>query len=76
MAHMQLPAKHVVVIGDSLHTDVVGALLCGCRCIQVASLPHPPRCWEKLLGTWVQTPYPGGGELWKFDDPVGYESFF
>ncbi|TBR58490.1 YqeG family HAD IIIA-type phosphatase [Mastigocladus laminosus UU774] len=76
MTYMQLPAKHVVVIGDSLHTDVVGAWLCGCRCIQVASLPHPPRWWEKLAGKWVQIPYPEEAELWEFDAGVGYDKFF
>ncbi|MCP6763057.1 MAG: YqeG family HAD IIIA-type phosphatase [Fischerella sp. CENA71] len=76
MGHIGLPAKHVVVIGDSLHTDAVGAWLSGCRYIQVASLPHPPRWWEKLAGKWVQTPYPDGAELWEFDAAVGYEKFF
>ncbi|OUL23303.1 YqeG family HAD IIIA-type phosphatase [Nostoc sp. 106C] len=76
MAYMQLPSKHVVVIGDSLHTDVVGAWLCGCHCIQVASLPHPPRWWEKLAGKWIQIPYPDHGELWEFDPTVGYDDFF
>src|SRR5213078_2983356 len=27
--YMRLPAKHILVVGDSLHTDFVGALLCG-----------------------------------------------
>jgi HAD superfamily phosphatase (TIGR01668 family) len=76
MAYMQLPSKNVVVIGDSLHTDVVGAWLCGCRCIQVASLPHPLRWWEKLAGKWIQIPYPDGKELWEFDPTVGYKDFF
>lgn len=75
IAYMRLPAKHVLVIGDSLHTDFVGSLLCGCRFMQVASLPHPPRWWEKLAGKWVQIPYPSGGELWDFDGVTGYESF-
>jgi HAD superfamily phosphatase (TIGR01668 family) len=76
MGYMRLSAKQVVVIGDSLHTDIVGAWLCGCRSIQVASLPHPPRWWEKLFGKWVQTSYPQECELWKFNDPIGYERFF
>ncbi|MHC5937614.1 YqeG family HAD IIIA-type phosphatase [Nostoc sp.] len=75
IAHMRLPAKHILVVGDSLHTDFVGALLCGCAFIQVATLPHPPRWWEKFAGKWVQIPYPSGGELWNFDDAAGYESF-
>lgn len=56
MLHMRLHPKQVVVIGDSLHTDVLGALLVGCWSIQVTSLPHPPRWWERLLGRWLQTP--------------------
>src|SRR5579883_85990 len=76
MAHMRLNAKHVVVIGDSLHTDFIGAWLCGCHFIQVASMPHPPRWWEKLAGRWVQIPYPDEADLWNFEPGVGYESFF
>jgi uncharacterized protein len=64
--HMQLSSKEVVVIGDSRHTDILGAFLVGCRSIQVASLPHPPRWWEKLLGTLVQKPCPKGIDLWRF----------
>ncbi|PSN15115.1 YqeG family HAD IIIA-type phosphatase [filamentous cyanobacterium CCT1] len=56
--HMQLTPQQVVVIGDSRHTDVLGAWLVGCPSIQVASLPHPPRWWEKLLGKHLQNPYP------------------
>ena len=63
---MQLSSQRVVVIGDSRHTDILGAWLAGCRSIQVASLPHPPRWWEKLLGKYVQTPYPKELELWNF----------
>jgi len=47
-AYMQLNPKQVVVIGDSLHTDVLGAWLSGCSCIQVPTLPHPPTWWEKF----------------------------
>ena len=67
LKYLQLKPKQVVVIGDSRHTDVLGSLLSGCPSIQVASLPHPPRWWEKLLGEWVQTPYPSDCELWKLD---------
>ena len=67
LLHMKLKPKQVVVIGDSRHTDVLGALLAGCSCIQVASLPHPPRWWEKLFGQWVQMPYPVDCELLPFD---------
>lgn len=67
MNSIQLPPEKVVVIGDSLHTDVMGAKLCGCSCIQVATLPHPPRWWEKIVGKWVQKTYPKGHEIWDFD---------
>lgn len=67
IAYMQLQPQQVVVIGDGLHTDVVGAWLLGCCSIQVATLPHPLRWWEKIGGKWVQTPYPNNGELWDFD---------
>jgi|GEM_PF-2766058 len=63
---MQLSTKQVVVIGDSRHTDLLGAWLVGCRSIQVASLPHSPRWWEKLFGKYVQIPYPKGMEIWNF----------
>ena len=66
MKQMQLPSTQVVVIGDSRHTDILGAFLVRCRSIQVATLPHPPRWWEKLLGKYVQTPYPKRLELWEF----------
>ncbi len=66
MAHMGVNSSQTVVIGDSLHTDVLGALLAGCGVIQVASLPHPPRWWERLLGQWVQISYPTDEDLWSF----------
>ena len=64
---MQLMPKQVLVIGDSLHTDIFGAWIVGCPSIQVASLPHPPRWWEKIIGSRVQLPYPNSNELWLFD---------
>ncbi|WP_072016055.1 YqeG family HAD IIIA-type phosphatase [Leptolyngbya sp. KIOST-1] len=64
---MQLKPRQVVVIGDSFHTDVLGSILVGCSCVQVASLPHPPRWWEKILGKWVQVPYLNTEELWLAD---------
>lgn len=64
LKYMRLKPKQVVVIGDSRHTDMLGAMLVGCPFIQVATLPHPFRWWEKLLGKRVQTPYPAGHELW------------
>ncbi|MBD1847819.1 YqeG family HAD IIIA-type phosphatase [Cyanobacteria bacterium FACHB-63] len=70
MKHMNVLPKQVVVIGDSRHTDVLGAWLSGCFSIQVASLPHPPRWWERLLGKYVQTPYPSAQMLW--DSPLYY----
>jgi len=70
--YMQLKPEQVVVIGDSLHTDVIGAFWVGCTCIQVATLPHPPRWWEIILGRFVQMPYPKGAELWDFD-PSHYQ---
>lgn len=75
IAYMELPAKHILVVGDSLHTDFVGALFSGCAYIQVATLPHPLRWWEKLAGRWLQIPYPSGGELWNFDGAADYKSF-
>lgn len=64
---MGLRPQQAIAIGDSLHTDILGAWLCGCHSLQVASLPHPPRWWEKLLGRWVQIPYPQDRELWLVD---------
>jgi uncharacterized protein len=66
MRAMQLAPHQVVVIGDSLHTDLVGAWIVGCAQIQVASLPHPPRWWEKLIGKYIQIAYPIDCELWEF----------
>lgn len=68
LKYMQLQPKQVVVIGDSRHTDILGAWLVGCHSIQVATLPHPFRWWEKLLGKRVQTPLPYGHELWDWDN--------
>ena len=67
LKYMQLKPKQVVVIGDSRHTDVLGAWVVGCPSIQVATLPHPFRWWEKLLEKRVQTPYPNDHELWDND---------
>ena len=55
---MSLKPGQVVVIGDSFHTDVLGAWLARCYAIQVASLPHPARIWEKYIGKIVHIPYP------------------
>jgi hypothetical protein len=74
MKHMQLLPKQVVVIGDSRHTDVLGAWLVGCPSIQVASLPHPPRWWERLLGKYVQIPFPSDHELWEFQPSNHYKN--
>ncbi|MDR9893132.1 YqeG family HAD IIIA-type phosphatase [Aetokthonos hydrillicola Thurmond2011] len=67
-----LKPQQVVVIGDGLHTDILGAWFSGCSSIQVASLPHPPRWWEKLTGRFLQMSYPTTAELWDFDS-VEYE---
>lgn len=67
ITYLKLKPKQVLVVGDSFHTDVLGAWLAGCSWIQVATLPHPPRWWEKLLRTWVQIPYHDYQELWGFD---------
>ena len=75
LAQMKLHPKQVIVIGDSVHTDVLGAWILGSFHIQVATLPHPPRWWEKLAGKWVQIPYPRGEELWEFNDAHSYENF-
>ena len=68
IAQMNLYPNQVVVIGDSVHTDIIGAWVLGSCHIQVATLPHPPRWWEKLAGKWVQIPYPSTTELWDFED--------
>jgi HAD superfamily phosphatase (TIGR01668 family) len=67
LRQMRLSPKQVVVIGDSRHTDILGAWLVGCPSIQVATLPHPFRWWEKLFGKRVQSPYPSHLELWEYD---------
>lgn len=67
IAHMGLHPQQVVIIGDGLHTDIIGAWLLGCCSIQVATLPHPLRWWEKLAGKWIQMSYPKHNELWDFD---------
>jgi HAD superfamily phosphatase (TIGR01668 family) len=72
IARLQLQSQQVVVIGDGLHTDILGARLSGCSSIQVASLPHPLRWWEKLARRWLQIPYPETETLWDFD-PTEYE---
>ncbi len=59
LKEMNLSAKEVVVIGDSRHTDILGAWLVGCTSIQVASLPHLARWWERIAGKYIQTPYHG-----------------
>lgn len=64
MKYMDVTPEQVVVIGDSRHTDILGAWLVGCLSIQVASLPHPPRWWERLCGKYVQIPYSSDQKLW------------
>jgi uncharacterized protein len=67
VSSMQLTKRQVVMIGDSFHTDVVGAWISACHCVQVASLPHPFSWWEKMAGHWLHRPYPSDRELWHFD---------
>ncbi|HEY9906869.1 MAG TPA: YqeG family HAD IIIA-type phosphatase [Thermosynechococcaceae cyanobacterium] len=67
LTKMGLKPAQVVVIGDSRHTDMLGAWLVGCPSIQVATLPHPLRWWEQLLGKRVQTPYPAHLDLLDFN---------
>jgi uncharacterized protein len=55
---MNLRPNEVIVIGDSFHTDVLGSKISKLKSIQVSSLPHPKRWWEKLIGTYVQKSYP------------------
>lgn len=75
LMQMELAPHQVMVIGDSRHTDVLGAWLVGCSCIQVTTLPHPPRWWEKLCGRLVQIPYPPEQELWDMDgQPIRYSN--
>jgi uncharacterized protein len=70
LAQLGLKRQRVVVIGDSFHTDRLGAALMGMRCIQVASLPHPPLWWEYWLGSFVHRPYPESAiaDLVKLED--------
>jgi uncharacterized protein len=70
---MQLSPNQVVVIGDSRHTDILGAWFVGCRSIQVASLPHPPHWWETLFGKLVQVSYPKDQVLWEFQALAHYK---
>ncbi|MBD1912508.1 MULTISPECIES: YqeG family HAD IIIA-type phosphatase [unclassified Leptolyngbya] len=63
LKQMGLRSRAVVVIGDSLHTDLIGAWFVGCRTIQVASLPHDPHWWETLAGQWLHVPYPTPEQL-------------
>ncbi len=65
---MNLAPHQAVVVGDSRHTDMLGAWLVGCASIQVASLPHPPRWWERVAGRWIQIPYPAHLELWELEN--------
>jgi predicted HAD superfamily phosphohydrolase YqeG len=71
---MQLQPERVVVIGDSRHTDILGAWLIGCPSIQVASLPHPYSWWEKLFGKYLQNPYPNKNDLCNFQPSNYYEN--
>lgn len=65
---MDLKPHQVIVIGDSFHTDQLGAWLIGCPMIQVASLPHPKRSWERVIGRFVHRSYPRDRTLWTVSD--------
>lgn len=71
LERMEVARHHAIVIGDSRHTDILGAWISQLPSIQVASLPHPPRWWERIAGRWVQFPYPVPEELLRFD-PSNY----
>ncbi|BAZ41405.1 HAD-superfamily hydrolase subfamily IIIA [Calothrix sp. NIES-4101] len=68
ISYMRSYPSQVFVIGDSFHTDVMGAKITGCHCIQVATLPHPPRWWEIIAGRYLQKPYPQQREIWNFQE--------
>ena len=67
LKEMKLLSHQVTVVGDSFHTDILGAHFTGCSSIQVLSLPHPARWWEKFGGRWLQKPYHDPHELWSCD---------
>ena len=54
---LELSENQIILIGDTWPTDILGGKLLGIKTIQVASLPHPPRFWEKIL-PFVQQQYP------------------
>ncbi|MBD1845969.1 YqeG family HAD IIIA-type phosphatase [Cyanobacteria bacterium FACHB-63] len=68
LKRMELKPHQVVVIGDSFHTDKLGAWLIGCSMIQVSSLPHPKRSWERMIGRFVHRAYPHDRALWTVND--------
>lgn len=53
-----VPKHQIIIVGDAMHTDGLGAWFVGCDWIQVASLPHPMHWWEKLLSSWIHISYP------------------
>ncbi|MBW4654464.1 MAG: YqeG family HAD IIIA-type phosphatase [Kaiparowitsia implicata GSE-PSE-MK54-09C] len=72
---MGLTPTQAIVIGDSRHTDVIGAWWVGCRCIQVASLPHPPRWWEAIAGRWLHHHYPAALSLEPLDVQAALQDY-
>jgi uncharacterized protein len=63
LSQMRLQSKQVIVVGDSLHTDIIGAWIIGASSVQVASLPHPKRWWEFISGGLLHLPLPSRVKL-------------
>jgi len=61
---MQFQPKQVIVIGDSRHTDMLGAWLVGCPSIQVATFPPAGGRTPRKTST---NSYPSDHELWDND---------
>lgn len=57
--HLNIPKNQLIIIGDTWPTDVLAGRLSAIKTVRVASLPHPPRFWERLF-PFVQHPYPPG----------------
>jgi uncharacterized protein len=53
IAQMKLRSDQTVVIGDSFHTDILGAWIVGISSVHVASLPHRKHWWESLFGKFL-----------------------
>jgi uncharacterized protein len=53
ITQMKLRSDQTVVIGDSFHTDILGAWIMGASSVHVASLPHRKHWWESLFGEFL-----------------------